>query len=75
MVLGVSVISGSIPLIVLGLVAFLLTLTLCFLTNHSTALLSQQEVSMKKQIFTALTMFSSGVAINLFSTGLGMAQT
>ena len=73
-VLGVSV-SGSIPLLVLGLVALLLTYMLFCLTNHSTAFLSQQEVPMIKQMIIPLVMFANNVAINLFSTGLGVAQT
>ncbi|PTV47973.1 hypothetical protein DBL02_00080 [Acinetobacter oleivorans] len=60
---------------VLGLVAFLLTFLLYRLTNFSTALSSQQEVSMTKQIISTLIIFSNGVAINLFSTELGVVQT
>ena len=67
--------SGSISLIVLGLVAFLLTFSLYRLTNYSTVSLSLKEVSMKRQIIIAFTMFTNSVAINLFSTELGVVQT
>jgi len=69
-------ISGIVPLVVLGLVAFFSTFLLACLTNYSTVSLSLKGVSMvRKLLFIALTMFTSGVAINLFSTALVAVQT
>ena len=68
--------SGSAPLAVLGLVAFLLTFLLSCLVNSSTVALSFLEVSMIiKHLLIAFLMFGSGVAINLFSTAIVSVQT
>ncbi|RXS94241.1 hypothetical protein ETZ13_10835 [Acinetobacter junii] len=58
----------------IGLVAFFSAFLLSRLINFSTASLSKKEVSMKKHIFVALTMFVNCVATNLFSTELGLVH-
>ena len=60
----------------LGLIAFLSTCVLCYLTNPVIELPSKKEALMSKQIFIPVLMFISNVAINLFSSSVGVvAQT
>lgn len=64
---------GSIPSVVLGLIAFFSTYLLFCLTNSSTVSISQKEVLMKKHSIVPMCMFVNSVAINLFSANLGVA--
>jgi hypothetical protein len=68
--------SGLVPLAVLGSIAFFSTFLLSCLTNGSTISLSFKGVFMViKHLCIALSAFTSGVAINLFSTELLAVQT
>ena len=67
---------GSTPSLGLGIIAFLSTCMLFSLTNPTTEILIQKEVRMSKQFLVPVLMFISGVAINLFSSSVGLvAQT